>query len=290
MAFAPHGRTLAAGESTSGSSSTLKLYRPPVFHEPEFATPSEPHELTDDGDAEGATFDYHIRSFPFNKRVNAIAWSPDGALIFVHSKEYGAVAFFAASAEPAWKMGCFSSDIGTSSLVMSRDGTLLSTVLGPAMGLCAAPDLDDLARPTRMRRIGLSSGDSYVVAQAFCPAGSMIASGDSYGAVRLWSVASGKCHRTIQGGHGAKITALEWSPNGRFLATGDAAGWTQLWRIEVARDVVLGLALRAASRSAVVELMPFEEEEELAIHRGVAAVCRLAEECPVLVGEVLGFV
>lgn len=101
---------------------------------------------------------------------------------------------------------------------------------------------------------------------------------------------SGKCLRTIQG-HTACITAIEWSPNGRFLATGDVDGWTRLWRTEVTYDVIVGLALRAASLSAVVELTEVPEVDERArAHLGVAAICKLAQKCPVLVGEVLVFV
>jgi hypothetical protein len=75
-----------------------------------------------------------------------------------------------------------------------------------------------------------------VVAVAFSPDGSMLATGSSdwigwTGRVRLWSVASGRELRRLSPGWTSGVSGLAFSPNGARLAAGSTDGVVHVWHI-----------------------------------------------------------
>jgi WD40 repeat protein len=75
-----------------------------------------------------------------------------------------------------------------------------------------------------------------VVAVAFSPDGSMLATGSSdwigwTGHVRLWSVTSGREVRRLSPGWTSGVTGLAFSPNGARLAAGSTDGVAHVWHV-----------------------------------------------------------
>jgi hypothetical protein len=75
-----------------------------------------------------------------------------------------------------------------------------------------------------------------VVAVAFSPDGSMLATGSSdwmgwTGHVRLWAVTSGRELRRLSPGWTSGVSGLAFSPNGARLAAGGTAGVVSVWHV-----------------------------------------------------------
>jgi WD40 repeat protein len=70
-----------------------------------------------------------------------------------------------------------------------------------------------------------------VTAVAFAPGSKVLASADAGGTLRLWGVDQGKEVGALQG-HTEAITALAFSPDGQVLATGGSDGKVRLWSLD----------------------------------------------------------
>ncbi len=145
-------------------------------------------------------------------------------------------------------------------LVYSPDGSTLAWASGRELGLVDTgteqtrrgifPDISviqDLAFSADSQRLAVSAGNrlsiynvelgalerslfghrSNISAVAYSPDGQIIASGDSQGALRLWSAQTGDpvASRAL---HGAGITSLAFSGDGRWLASASSDGTLRL--------------------------------------------------------------
>jgi WD40 repeat protein len=88
-----------------------------------------------------------------------------------------------------------------------------------------------------------------VGAVAFSHDGSLLASGERDGTVRLWEVATGHELRRLKG-HKDSVQAVAFSRDGRRLASGGESGWVGLWDVETGRE----LWLREVGTAAVQSL------------------------------------
>jgi WD40 repeat protein len=78
---------------------------------------------------------------------------------------------------------------------------------------------------------------SVVLALAFSPDGSTLASANYDGTVRLWNVKSGSDLHTM-GGHGQRVSAVAFSPDGKRLASAGADGFVKVWDTETGRELL----------------------------------------------------
>ena len=74
----------------------------------------------------------------------------------------------------------------------------------------------------------MRSHNGAVMALAFSPTGTWIASGTSDAVARIWDVSKGEVIRALRGHHGS-VTCLAFSPDGSLLATGSADRTVKLW-------------------------------------------------------------
>jgi hypothetical protein len=103
--------------------------------------------------------------------------------------------------------------------------------------LSASPPLEPMpqAPGTREDAVALLEDPKPVVAVAFSPDGSMLATGSDWmgwtGHVRLWSVTSGRELRRLSPGWTSGVSGLAFSSNGAQLAAGGTDGVVHVWHV-----------------------------------------------------------
>jgi WD40 repeat protein len=94
--------------------------------------------------------------------------------------------------------------------------------------------LRDLETGDEIRVFEGSRSNTFFNSPAFSPDGSLIATGENDGSVRLWDRDSGKVLRRYMG-HEATVHSVAFSDDGRKLASGSADGTARVWRVEPRR-------------------------------------------------------
>lgn len=112
------------------------------------------------------------------------------------------------------------------------DGTELALIDGNAVVV-----MDPV---TRRERLKLEGHDRAVLAVAFSPDGTRIATGSSSGPVKLWDRATGKELKTLPG-HSANVWCVSFSPDGAYLTAGGSsesgANRVIVWDLKTFREV-----------------------------------------------------
>lgn len=86
------------------------------------------------------------------------------------------------------------------------------------------------------RRITLPDHGNPVRSVAFSADGHRLASGDSWGKVKLWDVATRYSYETFQAS-AHPVLRVTFSPDGKYLATADEAGWIKIWDLTTYKSV-----------------------------------------------------
>jgi WD40 repeat protein len=116
---------------------------------------------------------------------------------------------------------------GVSSLAVRPDGKQL------AVGYFGGPALDTRVRlwdVEKQTESVLKGHASEVIALAYNPEGSQLASGSSDGTVRIWDVAEAKEHKVLKVDR-KDVTQLSWGRN-EFLAAVGSDGFARIWDVE----------------------------------------------------------
>jgi WD40 repeat protein/DNA-binding SARP family transcriptional activator len=98
---------------------------------------------------------------------------------------------------------------------------------------------------TGMSLATLTAAAPYASAGVFSSDGSLIATGEADGAVRLWKANSGRLVMSLQG-HESEVTAVAFSPDDRRLASVDVDGTMRVWALDI--DDLLALARAQVTR------------------------------------------
>lgn len=192
-------------------------------------------------------------SFSGGKFYN-LEWSPDGRYLVGGATDYklwradGEEIFWLTACEhctPAWGMA-WSPDsrlwaVGNENgevVIHDTAGNLVASMQDRTVvtSLAWSPDSKILAgAKTLWRADGTVAANLSVPAMrvdyvAWSPDGSLIATGDDHGRIKLFT-ATGKPAGFLHG-HSRSITALAWSPDGMILASGSQDATIRLWMIK----------------------------------------------------------
>lgn len=116
-------------------------------------------------------------------------------------------------------------DLSIVSAVFSEDGRTLAT--GTAGGQIALWSVENGAL-TRLEPL-LSGHEGQVLALAFSPDGTRLASAGQDETVRLWDVNGRSAISSPLTGHAGEVLAIAYSPDGRWIASGGADQTVRLW-------------------------------------------------------------
>jgi len=147
--------------------------------------------------------------------VLSVTFSPDGKLLASAGND---------SRVRLW-------DVVTGQQIRTLDGHVLKTeslrvgspIFNPQTVLA---EMENWRR--RSYLLGVSLETAFVSSVAFSPDGLLLASGSEDRTIRLWSVATGKTLRTLNG-HLAAINSVAFSPDGKTLASGSSDQTVRLW-------------------------------------------------------------
>src|SRR5271165_6816194 len=194
VAFSPHGKTLASGDSNG----TIQLWN--------VATGQQ------------------IRP-PLNGRaggVNSVAFSPDGTTL-ASGSDNAVQLWNVATGQRTENYSVASNNGPVNSVAFSHDGKTLAS--GNQNGTIL---LWNAATSQLTENYSVASNNGPVYSVAFSPDGQTLASG-SNGEVQLWNAATGQPTGTLQTGDVKPVNSVAFSPDGSTLASGSSDETVRLW-------------------------------------------------------------
>jgi WD40 repeat protein/energy-coupling factor transporter ATP-binding protein EcfA2 len=185
------------------------------------------------------------------------ALSPDGKLwatSFDFSKMYWQTdAEHSASPPPMKVVGT----VTVESIIFSPDGKLLAMGGGGDEADFGVVRLWDVEKRQEIdgQRVGHEGVGVKVMALAFSPDSTILATGGTDKIIELWKINRGGPGHLLARleGHRFPLTALAYSPDGKTLASGDASGTVNLWSIDSEQ---LMMTLQASENA--IEALAFE--------------------------------
>jgi WD40 repeat protein len=191
LAFAPDGRTLAAGRGNS-----IKLWN--------VATGKELHTLRGHTD-----------------QVRGVAFSPDGKRLASAGYDQTVRLWDTATGE---EVGIMRGHVGpVNSVAFHNDGDLLASASWDGTARLWAPSRCGEAVVLRGHR-------DYIRGQAFHPAGGVLATGSADRTIKLWDLAQHRPIGALTG-HSGAVNAVAFDPEGKLLASAGYDGGFRLWDV-----------------------------------------------------------
>ncbi len=220
VAFSPDGKILA-GTGISAVERTragvVQLYDVETGQLINTLTATQPTELSE-----------------WTKRVESIAFSPDGQLLASGSVSDGAVRLW--DVKTGQTTATFTEKLGDGnsiSVVFSPDGTKLAVGSAEGIKLLEVPTGKHIYTRQHID-IGELEFSLAVFSVAFSPDGRKLASA-SWDGVKLWDVETGGNISTLQG-HTRTVDAVAFSPDGLTLAS-HLVGDIQMWEVGTGRRI-----------------------------------------------------
>jgi WD40 repeat protein len=162
--------------------------------------------------------------------VQAVAFSPDGALLAAADADNGPVRVWDLRLRELTRVRI---PVASASIAFSPDGRLLA-----AAGFEDPSEVRDVRNGRLVARLRTADFGRSV---AWSPDGELIATGQYDGRIQLWSTDTWRRVGRPLAGHTARVTALEFTSGGGLLASAGADGTARLW--DVGSQKPLGSAL-----------------------------------------------
>ncbi|KAB8238806.1 WD40 repeat domain-containing protein [Aspergillus alliaceus] len=223
----------------------LQLYASALIFAPQKSIIRRAFQMEDNWDAQLMTLDI------MNPRV--VAFSPDSKLI--------------ASASIGTPVKLWDSTTGL--LLHTLESAILTSALAfsPDNNHLAYSTWDDTIEGHIVQLWDINTGTldktfeenaCSVIALAFSPDNTLLASGSLEHTVDLWDLATGAVFRTLQG-HSGLVNAVAISPDGRLIASGSTDKTVKLWELGT------GAVLRNLEHSEPVVLVGFSPDNQLIV-------------------------
>jgi WD40 repeat protein len=196
---------------TPTSSPTKQLYKRELVTETKLANAVSP------------TWDACIRIIPVGKGVNAVVFSPSGALIATHGK---------------FCVKVFDAMTGVNRATFDGHKSIYSVAFSPDDGfLVSGPgvwggtiNVWDVQTGMMFRTFKWNILRSSACLVAFSSCGTMISSGGSDGTVRIWNILSGGCDCVFRGHLGA-VTDVCWLATQNQVVSGSDDRTVRIWDV-----------------------------------------------------------
>ncbi len=220
LAWSPDGERLAFGNDFGGELRIIDAAGSPVL-------------TIDVGDKQGSRPGSLV-----NQRVQAVAWSPDGARIVIATDSGALQLRDAATGEPLPGIpdtaAIEGADFVGETVAWSRDGRQI--VAGNGWGGVRVFDGASIECTARTGRSAEEAREG-VAAIAISPDGRRIAtahrpfyaSAPLEAPLRLWDGSTARLTGALARDHGLALDAIQWSPDGAFLAAAGRDGSIHLW-------------------------------------------------------------
>lgn len=204
-------------------------------------------------------------------KINKLVWSPDGRTVAAAST-LGIFLYDPAdlNAAPRLLEGhtrdvfslAFSPD-GTTVLSASQDGTVKQWNVAAGALMQTIPLWNDFSY-----EIGTSPREKEVWSMAFSPDGSLLATGNFDGTLRLWDLATRQA-RAFSTGHNRMVTSLTFSPDGTILVSNGADRALNIW------DVASGSLQTTLPSQGLVQSVIFSPDGKILAYGGSGTTIQL---------------
>ena len=125
-----------------------------------------------------------------------------------------------------------------SKVAASEDALVFAATFDPAgrrIAFGGARETITIQRLDGGDRVVLKGHEGAILAIAFDPGGTHLASASDDGTVRLWNAATGRLERTLRG-HRQSVTSVAYSPDGRRVVSAGADGTVRVWDVDGGPD------------------------------------------------------
>ena len=173
---------------------------------------------------------YRLPQWSLQKTLNVWArgglwWMPDGKQLLVSDRREA----FVVSVETGGTQAKFRIEGFTSAL--SPDGRMMANAI---TGWGGRIELVPVDKPDA--RITFSAHKSWIKDLAFSPDSTILASAGADNIVNLWSVATGRLIRALEG-HGNDVNGVRFESDGKTLVTASRDGTIRRWNVASGREI-----------------------------------------------------